>query len=112
MDFVVLGKEQLNWVLNVFKVYGINFKLNKFGGYKFVYEDIEIDLWLTEDLFSAFQYNVDGILFELGTKSLLFINFNDFLENGLKVVNEENNIENGREKKLIKFEKEFLGIRK
>ena len=108
MDFVVLGKEQLDWVLKVFKTYNIDFKLNRFGGYKFIYNDTEIDLWLAEDLLPSMQYNVDGLYFDLRTNSLLSLTFDDFNKNGLKLINPENNIENGREKKLAKFERLYL----
>ena len=108
MDFVVLGKDQLSWVLKVFKAYNIDFKLNRFGGYKFVYDDTEVDLWLAEDLFSSMQYNADGLYFDLRTNSLLSLTFDDFNKNCLKLINRENNIENGREKKLKKFEKIYL----
>lgn len=108
MDFVVLGKNQLSWIMDVFKAYGIEYKLNRFGGYKFIYEGTEIDLWLAEDLFSSMQYNVDGLFFDLNTNSLLSFTFDDFIKNGLRLVNEENNIENGREVKLIEFDKKYL----
>ena len=108
MDFVVLGNKQLNWILEVLKGYNIKYDLNKFGGYKFTYNDTIIDLWTTEDLFSSIQYNVDGLLFNLNTNSLISLTFNDFKNNGLKLVNEENNIENGREEKLITFENKYL----
>lgn len=107
MDFVVLGKEQLDWVLKVFNVFNIEYNLNRFGGYKFTYEDTEIDLWLADDLFSSMQYNVDGLYFDLRTNSLLSLTFADFNKNGLRLINPENNIENGREKKLIKFEEQY-----
>ena len=108
MDFVVLGKDQLDWILTVLGRFNIKFNLNRFGGYKFVYGDTEIDLWLTEDLFSSMQYNVDGLYFDLRTNTLLSLTFDDFTKNGLKMINPENNIENGREKKLIKFENQYL----
>lgn len=108
MDFIVLGKEHLDWVLKVFKAYNIDYKFNRFGGYKFIYGDTEVDLWLAEDLFSSMQYNVDGLYFDLRTNSLLSLTFDDFYKNGLKLINSENNIENGREKKLTKFERLYL----
>lgn len=108
MDFVVLGMEQVDWVLKVLKAYNIEFKLNRFGGYKFNYEDTEVDLWLSEDLFSSMQYNVDGLYFDLCTNSLMSITFDDFNKNGLKLINSENNIENGREEKLKNFEKVYF----
>lgn len=107
LDFIVLGKEHLDWVLKVLKKYNIEYKLNKLGGYKFNYEGTKIDLWLADDLFSAIQYNVDGLFFDLRTNSILSLTFDDFINNGLKEVNSNNNIENGREKKLIKFQKEY-----
>ena len=112
LDFVVLGKEHYDWVIDILKTCKIDYELNKFGGYKFSYNSIEVDLWIAEDLFSSMQYNVDGLYFNLNTNSLLSLTFNDFYNNGLKVINEENNIENGREKKLIKFEKKFINKNK
>ena len=107
LDFVVLGKEHLEWILKIFKAYNIQFTLNRFGGYKFTFQDTEIDLWLT-DLFSSMQYNVDGLYYNLNNNQLLSLTFQDFQENGLKLINPENNIENGREIKLIKFQQNFL----
>lgn len=101
----MVGKEQLDWVLKVFKTFNIEFILNRFGGYKFIYDDIEIDLWLADDLFSSMQYNVDGLYFDLRTNSILSLTFEDFNKNGLKLINPNNNIENGRERKLKEFEK-------
>ena len=66
-----------------------------------------IDLWLTNDLLSSIQYNVDGLFFDLKNNSLLSLTFEDFINNGLKLVNPENNIEKVREKKLIKFEEKY-----
>ena len=108
LDFVVLGKEHLEWILKIFKAYNIQFTLNRFGGYKFTFQDTEIDLWLTDDLFSSMQYNVDGLYYNLNNNQLLSLTFQDFQENGLKLINPENNIENGREIKLIKFQQNFL----
>lgn len=78
------------------------------GGYKFLYRDVEIDLWLSNDLFSSIQYNVDGIFFELQTNRLISFTFEDFMKNNLRVVNRENNIENGRKEKLIKFSESYF----
>ena len=108
LDFVVLGKDNLDWVLEVFQKFGISYTLNSFGGFKFEYDDTSIDLWLADDLLSSIQYNVDGLLFDLGKNRLLSLTFDDFLDKGLKVVNYENNIEKGREEKLILFEKEYI----
>ena len=97
-------KVQIEWVLQVLEVYNISYTLNRFGGYKINYNDTVVDLWLAEDLFSSQQYNVDGLYFDLRTNFLLSVTFDDFRKNGLKEVNKENNIENDRLKKLVKFE--------
>ena len=111
LDFVVIGKEHKDWILEIFNHFNINYSFNKLGGYKFNYKGINIDLWLSDDLFSAIQYNVDGLLFNLNTNTLLSLTFDDFINNGLKLINYENNIENGREKKLIRFQNQFLNKR-
>ena len=54
------------------------------------------------------QYNVDGLYFDLQTNSLLSLTFDDFNRNGLKLINSENNIENGRERKLTRFTELYL----
>lgn len=107
LDFVVLGKDNLEWVLSVFDKFDIKYELNRFGGFKFVYKNTAIDLWLSDDLFSAIQYNVDGIFYDLKNQKLLSLTFDDFIKNGLKLVNPDNNIEKGRELKLIEFAKKF-----
>lgn len=108
LDFVVLGREQLDWILKVFEAYNIEYKFNRFGGYKFIYDGIEIDLWLTDDLYSSIQYNVDGLFFDLKNNSLISLTFDDFDKNGLRLINLENNIENGRKQKLLDFEKQYF----
>ena len=107
LDFVVLGEENIDFILQLFERFNINYKLNKLGGFKFEYKNVEIDLWLSNDLFSSIQYNVDGIFFDLQNNSLISLTFEDFVNNGLKLVNNDNNIKNNREKKLIKFEEDF-----
>ena len=80
---------------------------NNFQGYKFDYHDTTIDLWLAEDLFSAIQYNVDGLLFDLKSKSIISLTFDDFQKRGIRLVNPLNNINNNREEKLKVFAKTF-----
>lgn len=105
LDFVVLGEDE-KWIQEVFKAFKIEPGRNRFDGFKFEYNDTIIDLWLTKDLFSAMQYNVDGILYDVKNKRMISLTYNDFLKNGLREINPENNIDNGRVKKLLKFEKE------
>ncbi len=107
LDFIVLGKENLDWVLQVLDKFNIKYSYNRFGGFRFYYNNTKIDLWLSDDLFSSIQYNIDGLFFDLKSNSLLSLTFEDFINNGLMAVNNQNNIEKGREKKLIEFEEKF-----
>lgn len=112
MDFFILGTEYSNLIINILESYNIELKRNKFNGYKFIYQNTEIDLWFTEDLFSAMQYNVDGLYFDLRFNKLLSLTFEHFIKNGLQLINSENNIPGDRIKKLKKFETLYLGNRK
>ena len=107
LDFVIVGRDNIDFINLLFKKLNIKYTYNKLGGFKFEYNGTSIDLWLTDDLFSAIQYNVDGLFFNLKDNSLISLTFDDFIKNGLKEVNSENNIESGRVKKLINFDKSF-----
>jgi len=107
LDFVVLGLEHYDWMMEVLEFYKIEYCKNKMNGYKFSYQNVEIDLWCSSDLFSSLQYNIDGLFFSLETNSFLSVTFDDFVKRGLRMINEENNISNGREEKLIQFQKRF-----
>ena len=109
LDFVVLGSDE-EWINEVFRIYKIYPNKNRFGGFKFEYNGTKIDLWLSEDLFSAIQYNIDGLLYDVKNNSLISLTFDDFLKNGLRLINPNNNIEKGREQKLLKYESEYKDI--
>lgn len=109
LDFVVMGKQNKDFVLKVFDRLNIEYRFNKFGGFKFNYNDVEVDLWLTDDLFSSIEYNVDGLFYDVNNKSLISFTFDDFLTNGLRLINDSNNKPSEeRKKKLMKFQKELI----
>jgi hypothetical protein len=109
LDFVVLGNDK-KWIDEVFRIYKIRPHRNRFGGFKFEYSGTKVDLWLSEDLFSAIQYNIDGLFYDVKNNSLISLTFDDFLKNGLRLINPDNNIEKGRKEKLLKYEKEYRNI--
>lgn len=108
LDFIVLGMEYLKNILEVLNKHKITFTYNHFEGYRINYNGVHVDLWASNDLFSAVQYNVDGLFFYLN--NLISFSFDDFVKNGLKLINSDNNIEKGREKKLIQFEKDYRNL--
>lgn len=109
LDFVVLGSDE-EWINEVFRIYKVHPDRNRLGGFKFEYNGTKIDLWLSEDLFSAIQYNIDGLLYDVKNNSLISLTFDDFLKNGLRLINPNNNIEKGREQKLLKYESEYKDV--
>lgn len=108
LDFVIIGNQNESIVLKLLAKFQIKYELNRLGGYKFEYHGIKVDLWVAEDLFSSMQYNVDGLYYDVNGRFLLSLTFEDFLKNGLRLINPENNIEKGRERKLVKFANDYL----
>lgn len=108
LDFVVLNNSNMEWLKEVFSKFNIKYTINNLGGLKLDYNDIEIDIWTTNDLYDSIQYNVDGLFYSINQKKLISLTFDDFIQNSLREVNDRNNIDNGRIKKLRVFEKEFL----
>ncbi len=110
LDFVVHGELNLDWVQDVLKKFNIDYAFNRFGGFKINYNGINVDLWLTNDLFSAMQYNVDGLYYDVKNKRLLSFTYEDFIVNGLIEINPHNNIDRGRELKLKEYQKNVLKL--
>ena len=61
-------------------------------------------------MFANNALNVDGFFFYLDDNNLISFSFDDFVKNGLKLINPDNNIEKGRKKKLIQFEKDYRNL--
>lgn len=53
----------------------------------------------TKDLFSAIEYNLNGLFYDVSNHQILSFSYYDFLKNGIQKINSGNNIENGRELK-------------
>ncbi len=62
-------------------------------------------------MFANNALNVDGFFFYLNDNNLISFSFDDFVKNWLKLINPDNNIEKGREKKLIQFEKDYGNLK-
>ena len=62
-------------------------------------------------MFANNALNVDGFFFYLNDNNLISFSFDDFVNNWLKLINPDNNIEKGREKKLIQFEKDYGNLK-
>lgn len=107
LDFMILDSRFEDLIPKALERLNIEYKFNRFGGYKFVSNGIEVDLWANDDMFSAIEYNVDGLFFDLGKNELVSLTFDDFIKNGLIKVNDNNNIDVERVEKLKQFEKKF-----
>ena len=62
-------------------------------------------------MFANNALNDDDFFFYLNDNNLISFSFDDFVKNGLKLINPDNNIEKGREKKLIQFEKDYGNLK-
>lgn len=58
-----MGRDNIDFINLLFEKLNIKYTCNKLGDFKFNYNNNEVDLWLTDDLLSAIQYNVDGLFF-------------------------------------------------
>lgn len=107
---LILSKtpKDLDFILSILKNLHIEYTLNSFEGFKFCYQETVIDLWLTDDLYSGVQYNVDGLFFDLRANSLISLTFDDFREHGLRLIKEDGIVNESRKMKLKEFEKRFL----
>ena len=87
--------------------YGLQFSYNHFNGFKITFNDIEIDLWHTKDLFDSIEYNADGLLYDINNHRFISLTFDDFLKNGPKKINYSKNIDDKSQERLLKL-KNFI----
>lgn len=85
--------------------YHLDYSLNHFNGYKIKYNDTEIDLWHTNDLYDSIEYNADGLLYNVQEHKLVSITFDDFLKNGLKRINNNNNLNSKSQSRMLKLQR-------
>lgn len=114
LDFIVLGCEYKDKLSKLINKFDMKYSYNKFGGYKIKYGEIVVDIWTNNDLFSAVEYNADGIFYYVNNDVIVSLTFDDFIKNGVKKVNELNNIETTRINKINEFHKkytELLGVK-
>lgn len=105
LDFVVLDKT--NTIVKLFiDRFNLNYTINKLGGYKISYNATTIDLWSTDDLLKSIEYNIEGLFYDVKSGFLLPFGYNDALENGLRVINPNNNINDETKKKSRKLKLE------
>ncbi len=97
LDFVCLDNDN---IIELFiEKFKLDYKINSFGGYKINYNGMSIDLWKTDDLYSAVEYNIDGLFFDVKQKRFICFGYYDALNNGISVINSKNNTSNKSRKK-------------
>lgn len=79
IDFVILTQEKNN-IKNFIKENKLKYTLNSFGNYKISYNNFEIDIWSTNDLYKTMQYNLDGLFYDIKNKSFIVFGFFKALE--------------------------------
>ena len=105
LDFVCLdNNNNIEFFLEKFQ---LSYEINKMKGYKINYKEITIDLWKTRDLYTAVEYNIDGLFYDVANSQLIPFGYFDALENGLRKVNEKNNIkdQHRQQERKLKLQK-------
>lgn len=108
MDFVfhsMNDNEAELYLKRFINMFNLEYSLNHFNGYKIVYNDMEIDLWHTKDLFNSIEYNADGLLYDIENHQLISLTFDDFLKNGPRKINATNNLNNKSHDRMLKLQK-------
>lgn len=110
LDFIVLGCEYNDKLLELINKFNMNYSYNKFGGYKIKYNNIVVDIWTNNDLFSSVEYNGDGIFYYVNDGVIVSLTFDDFIKNGVRKVNTLNNIKTTRIDKIKEFHKKYIEL--
>jgi len=105
LDFVILTNKDI--LKNTLSKLDPQYKKNEYGSYKVNYDGVEVDLWCTSDLFDTIEYNADGLLYDIHSNKVISLTFNDFIKNGLKLINKDKNLDKDRKEVLEKFHKDL-----
>lgn len=81
MDFVVISKDDKE-IYEFIKHNNFNYLKNSFGGYKINDNSTIVDIWNVESLEECFQYNVDGLVYNIKDKQIISLGFSDALRVG------------------------------
>lgn len=108
LDFVCLcnnANEVNQLILDYINKFHLEYKINRLGDFKITVNDTTIDIWTTNDLLKAIQYNLDGLFFDVRSSSYIPFGYYDALENGLREINPNNNLKDKKENRKIKLYK-------
>ena len=109
LDFVILTQGKCQ-ILDFIKKYNLKYRYNIAGGYKIIYEDLEIDIYSADDLYYIGKYNIDKLFYDIKNHIFISCGYIDALKHRRIV---ENSIklpfiftyEKKRLKKLINYVK-------
>lgn len=102
LDFVILS--DTDEIIKTFiEKNNLKYKINKLGGYKIYNNNVVVDIWNTNDLLKSIEYNIEGLFYDVKSGFLLPFSYNDALENGLRVINPNNNINDETKRKSRKL---------
>ena len=78
---VVIVSDSSKEIEDFIEKFNLNYSKNSFGGFKISHNGIQVDIWATNDLFKAIQYNLDGLFYNLKTKKITSMGYFDGIEN-------------------------------
>ena len=76
LDFIILDKDDSK-IKELVNNNNLNYTINSFGGYKIKKENKTIDIWNNIDLYSAIQYNLDGLFYNVKYDLLIPVGYVD-----------------------------------
>lgn len=94
LDFVILNyNNNYNYVDDFIKILPNTYKINKnkFGGTKINTQKIEIDIWQTNDLYKAIEYNLDGLFYDINQNKIISFGYVHGIENSMLIQLNDNN---------------------
>lgn len=105
-------------IASFIKSNNLNYAYNIFGGYKFLYNDMEVDIFAINDFAESAKYSIDGAAYDINNREFLIQGTINSLQSRkiLRVKNlikkNENFIDANRRRKLINFTKTITNSNK
>lgn len=101
IDIVVLSDSDEE-IISLINKYNLKYKKNSFNGYKIYYQDIEIDIWNSNDLYKCIEYNVEGLFYNIKHQLFIPFGFYQAIETKqLKKINSDNELNKKSNRKTI-----------
>ena len=112
IDIVVLTYSTLDIIKDFVIDYcgSTEYRKNRFNGYSIHKGDMSIDIWQTNDMLKAIEYNMDGLFYDIDSNKIISFGFNKGIEeHKLEILNNNSSvIDTKRKEERIKKLQSYL----